>query len=259
MITQLLGIILISILVPLLLMLLSKLFPTKGGTTYTYRYNPRFYRKWKCIFFILYIIFIGLLTFIFYKVILSFVILYFNSLGSDIYLARYENLFWSIPALLLGLLFCELPVNIIKKLLLQDYYYDYITYSNLSSPYNVDGAKALIVISFIVIPLCIFATIACANNHTRFTTDKMYIGTYLSMKDIVKNYSDIEYIYKFNKPKETDETTAQSPYYIIKFKHDGEWNSNRYEISIKDFEKKVIEYVIHKYNKKIIVKNETYE
>lgn len=247
--TGTIGIVLATILVPILLSFLAKRFPLDESQTYDFEYLYKTYKKWDSVAIVALLFFSGILTFVWYGIIHTIADLSFGTLKKGILTAKTIDEYWFFPAFFLAILSSVFPLMVLFKAVLKDKYKEYIAYSN--SLYKADGFRALKAVSFILIPICIIVIFLGMNWYTIFTPAEFYKNGYFSLNETVHQYSDTKAIYKIKKFKAPNGNIVEEPYYIIVFIDGYKWSQRDDPVEIGDFETKVLKYIYQKSGKKV--------
>lgn len=111
---------------------------------------------------------------------------------SGVFIVTFEEIFWSIPALLIGILFGSLFSSIVFRIILRDQYKLYINRYDLGLGINAKKlARSMIFVCIILILLSSYVNLV---SYTRFTEEGIYIHRAYQFSEQQYLYSEVEKI-----------------------------------------------------------------
>lgn len=248
--------ILVNIVVPISFIFFSRLRPVQEKLTRDefIRFEMK-YKKWQDLELPFTLLFGTGLCILWYSVFQLFVNIYFASKGGSFLVIGFSRLFLFVPSFLLGILSTVFPLEITYKLILKEDFNSFVRYSNYKS--QMDGRRVLLLLSFVLVPLCLSFIILGTDYYTRFTPSAIYRNDFFGFNEIKYNYEDISSISKrLHVRDKNGKIIYRWPFYSIHFKDGFELDLDQKSISTYDFEKNYLKRIMdYSGIKKVVIKD----
>lgn len=193
---------------------------------------------------ILFFIFIGLFTYIYYLTANKIQHLINKQEPYDLILNT-NPFIWAFIGLFFAMIVAPNLISLIYKLLFKNIYEKYIEFNNRK--YGWDGIRSLNLISIILLPIIFIISILLFDSGIKLRDERIYINQFLSLKDKTYDISDINSIKIFNKSKAISGKIVADKHYNIYFKDGFIWKPSSFIFIEKEIDH-LIEYIQKKGN-----------
>lgn len=186
------------------------------------------YQRKSYIAIIPYLLLVGILTFIWFKLFLYLGNLVYTNIGKGIILIHPEGYIWFLPALFVGF------ITAIPLLL---YFYQWIYQKNFDEFQEylelASSAIARTILRFLAVIYIVIAVgyVGLSMNwYTRFAESEIVLNRFWSFREISYSYKEIKLIYTISDP--AGEEKIAEPYFVIVFEDGEQWISNEQEFEM---------------------------
>jgi hypothetical protein len=242
----------VSLIVPLVLGLLAKIFPYKTPECtgqLDFETLSKQYQKWEFFALIPLFTFLPLMTFLFgrtFEVLYNFVLI--KPIDSVFTVLPHEFM-WFVPAGILSFALVGFPMTLVFRLLLKDRYEEYTLFTNLK--HGFDGMKIFIPMAWVLGTVATVILFLMTDYFIAINDKGIVMNEFSTLSEKKYSYTEIESInYVKNTISKDKLTVTPYPHYYIKFSDGDYWNTRTGLVDEMN-QKDIVNYIAIKSKKKI--------